>query len=489
MHHVRGDGVIYSFLVDAIGMAGVLLSSFYFFRKAVRYRAAPGRVVLSVLWCLTLALLYAGKPFGIQLPLIRPALCAASAIFVLLLTRLKWNTAVSAFLMSFGISYVLYYAAIFPVGIAFGPFIGGDHLTGTLIDFNRPAYVLLYSIALILQLFFAFLIFRIRRFKNGFPFLFERYAVIISLISTGSLLVLITWVDIMSSAEVIVYLGYLLVAGVVIIGAGIFLWTRRAITLSYRLRMAERRIKQLEEELAGEKSRHRQLQKVNDDTLLIHHKIVHRLAALDEEELSGEFDLDIDKIKTNALPSTGIDSLDRLFRYFSRQFMDNDIDFGLEVSGDIPAMTERAVPKGKLETMIGDHLQDALTAVNAGDGSFRGVRAAVGKAGDHYEFSVRDSGIPFEADTMRRLGLERVTTHAGTGGSGIGFMTTFETMREYGASLIISEKPPGGAGFTKSVTIRFDGENRYIIETYRPGDFPPDERYTLRLPSAMLSQA
>jgi hypothetical protein len=52
-------------------------------------------------------------------------------------------------------------------------------------------------------------------------------------------------------------------------------------------------------------------------------------------------------------------------------------------------------------------------------------------------------------------------------------------MREYGASLIIDEKAPDNQGYLKSVTIRFDGKNQFIIETYRAGDFPLSDRYTL----------
>ena len=124
-------------------------------------------------------------------------------------------------------------------------------------------------------------------------------------------------------------------------------------------------------------------------------------------------------------------------------------------------------------------MENALTAVNAGDKTFRSILAIIGVSGSYYEFTVFDSGIPFESATLMRLGKERVTTHADTGGSGIGFMTTFETMKACGASLIINEKPPNERDYTKSVTVRFNGENRYLIESYRFGDvFKREEEYT-----------
>ena len=55
------------------------------------------------------------------------------------------------------------------------------------------------------------------------------------------------------------------------------------------------------------------------------------------------------------------------------------------------------------------------------------------------------------------------------GGGGIGFMTTFETLRKAYASLIITEFE-NQAPFTKSVAFRFDGENNYIIQSYRSAE-------------------
>jgi hypothetical protein len=162
---------------------------------------------------------------------------------------------------------------------------------------------------------------------------------------------------------------------------------------------------------------------------------------------------------------------------FAERFAANDIRFKLTVTGSIVYMKENTIALGKLETMIGDHLQNALIAVNASEASIRSVLATIGEVGDYYEFSVHDSGIPFEVNTLIQLGAERVTTHADEGGSGVGFMKTFETMRERKASMIIQENKSGV--FTKSVTIRLDGENQYIIDTYRPDDFPASDRYLI----------
>lgn len=177
-----------------------------------------------------------------------------------------------------------------------------------------------------------------------------------------------------------------------------------------------------------------------------------------------------------SLPSTHIQALDDLLKVFSERFADNGTAYKVIVNGSIIYMTENVIDRSALETMIGDHLQNALIAVNSSDRPTRSVMVVMGEAGDYYTFSVHDSGIPFEVDTLTRLGMERVTTHADAGGYGIGFMKPFETMLDCGASLLIRENEPVGT-FTKSITIRFDGKNNCTIETYRSVRFPPNGRY------------
>jgi len=177
----------------------------------------------------------------------------------------------------------------------------------------------------------------------------------------------------------------------------------------------------------------------------------------------------ITKVKI-PLPTTKIKMIDDMFEYFSKLLLDEDIEFNLKVNGSILYMVENIVSQSRLETMIGDHLENARIAINASDSSFRSIFVILGLVENCYELTVLDSGIPFELNTLIRLGTGRVTTHSDNGGSGNGFMTTFEAARKCGASVIISEKKPKEADFSKSVTIRFDGKNDYIVHTHRAGE-------------------
>ena len=81
--------------------------------------------------------------------------------------------------------------------------------------------------------------------------------------------------------------------------------------------------------------------------------------------------------------------------------------------------------------------------------------------------SIYDTGIEFEIDTLLNLGLKHITTHSETGGTGIGFMTSFETLNKCKGSLIIEEYSKETNIYTKCITFRFDSKGEYNIYSYR----------------------
>ncbi|MDR0293799.1 MAG: hypothetical protein LBH95_06575 [Oscillospiraceae bacterium] len=422
--------------------------------------------------------------------------------------KIKPDTVVSAYLLSYGSSYFLYFIAGIPIGLAFAPFLGAEHTAEKIVEFSEPIYLLSYILVASVQFLMAYGFFKIRRFKKGFPFLFKKYTVVIALVAAGIVLALVSLFSAPRETYENSFLAFFpFIVGILIIGVGIFIWIRRGIKAFYKKWVRENNEELYRRELEEKEREIRRLTELCETVRAANHGMIHRQAAVerrvaeilermaepgidaglrgelaealeDVRGLSREYGEKVGRVNTNkTLPSTNVKTADALFAHFAEKCADSGIDFTLKVNGSVVPMIEKAIARDRLETLIGDHLQDALIAVSAGGGT-RNILAVIGEAGDCYEFSVHDSGIPFEADTLARLGAERVTTRAGEGGSGFGFMATFETMRECGASLIIRENKPGGA-FSKSVTIRFDGGNRYIIKTHRPGGFPPSDRYTV----------
>ena len=484
-----------------------LLSCFFVFKKAINYAVRIKNIAITMLWCFLWVFLFAFELPWLPLIVVRSSYCAMSIIIIWQLTKIKLDTVISAFLLSYGISYFFRIVAVLLMGFVFLPGLGVGFDPSSFIDYNEPIYLLIATLIVALQFLLAFLLFRIRRFRRGFPFIFEKFMVIVALIVAGITLILVSRITTPRESYENTYIILLLAAGILIVGAGIYIWIWRGIKLWQRKRISKHNDDILRKENDRLTRENQQLHEINEKVRVANHSLNHRLASaernivrvldkwrqaavhaeLSEElgvaiadirKLSGEYNADISRIKVNqALPLTNVREVDDLFALFAERFADSEIEFMLVVKSGISYLIESVIEQGKLETLIGDHLQDALIAVKASDSTFRSVRATIGKVEDFYEFTVHDSGIPFEVDTLDRLGTDRVTTYGDKGGSGVGFMKTFETMRECSASLIIGENK--GGVFSKSITIRFDGLNRYNINTYRPGEFPPSDRYSV----------
>jgi hypothetical protein len=461
---------------------------------------------MLIFWCVAWALLSALELIWLPTGMLGILFCAASSMMVRVTHKQRLDTTVSTILLSYGISLIFYVAAWLPVSLAFAPILGTREYTEkNPIDFNEPIYLLFYALIAALQLFLSYRFFKIRRFKRGFPFLFARYTLAIALVIAGFFFTFNTLIIDLWGIYGVYQSGVSLIASITIAGAGIYIWIRRSMKMWQRKKAWERNEELFNEELTKVKGELEHYKEMHESVRVANHKVMHRLSTVEEVTLSlvegtrslglppdfyeqlnqqledirditREYKEHIGSKETPRLPSTNIQSTDALFKHFADIFTSHDIDFILKIRGSVVHMTETVIGKGKLETMIGDHLQDALNAVKASDNDVGRVLAIIGEADGCYEFSVQDNGVPFEVDTLIKLGAERVTTRQEDGG--IGFMTTFETMRECGASLIIHENPPGSS-YSKIVAIRFDGLNRYVIETYRPDDFPHSDRVTV----------
>ncbi len=157
-----------------------------------------------------------------------------------------------------------------------------------------------------------------------------------------------------------------------------------------------------------------------------------------------------------------------MFKYMQNECKKNNIEFKLKIIGNIYPLINNIISKNKLETLIGDHLRDAINSINSNNTEKREILTILGIKDNIYELCIYDTGVNFKIDTLIKLGIEPVTTYTNRGGSGIGFITTFETLKHTKASLIITELLNHiGNYYTKSVTIRFDSKNEYRIYSYR----------------------
>lgn len=278
----------------------------------------------------------------------------------------------------------------------------------------------------------------------------------------------------------------------IILGFIMFIMIQKTLILYYKQKLLKKTLEEDKEEIAN---KDKKIQELSDERFKIsklNHEFYNRQKSLelaveefvknskseasDEigimdkiQSLSKEYSGKVEEIKTaDRLYTTNIPEIDDMFKYTQSECKNNNIDFNLQINGNIFYMINNLIDKSRLVTLIGDHIRDAIIAINHSDNKNRSIIAILGMKDKYYEFSVYDTGIEFEIDTLLKLGLEPATTHKDEGGTGIGFITTFETLKETKASLVIEEKHGVvDNDYTKSVNIVFDGKNEYRIISYR----------------------
>ena len=360
-----------------------------------------------------------------------------------------------------------------------------------MIKLNMSNSILNCILILIIESIMLIALFKIKRFKNGFLFLQNK---------TNNEFIDIVIINISTVIILAYYLyghndGSLVKQSTIcffILGTIMLIMVQKTLTLYYKQKLLSKTIEDYKSEIA---SKDEQIKKLSDEKFKIsklNHEFYNRQKALEKKvqdfvsnsnaEASSELSVmesinnlskgyteELEKIKSlDKLTSTDIEEIDDMFKYMQSECKNNNIDFKLQINGNIHHMVNKLIPQDRLVTLIGDHLRDAIIAINVGDNKFRSILAILGIKDECYELCIYDSGVEFTIDTLSKLGIEQITTHKDSGGSGMGFITTFETMKQTGASLIIDEKcKPSANDYTKAVIIRFDGKNEYRIFSYR----------------------
>lgn len=335
-----------------------------------------------------------------------------------------------------------------------------------------------------------FFIFKRKRFKYGLTFVKNNNYEYFDLIMINISAVVILAYYIFGS-----YYGNLtkqLLICLVVLAFIMFLVIQKTLTLYYKQKLLHQTIEDYKNEINEKDKKIKELSDEKYKISKLNHEFYNRQKALEKKvadyvsnvsvetanelaiteqiaDLSKEYSDKLQNIKhPDKLPTTEIEEIDDMFKYMQSECKKNNIEFKLQINGNIHHMINQIIPKDKLVTLIGDHLRDAIIAINSSNNSFKSIIAILGKADEFYEFCVFDTGIEFELETLLALGTKPITTHKDTGGTGYGFMTTFETLRATKGSLVIEEKHKMSENdYTKAVRIIFDGKAQYRISSYR----------------------
>ena len=348
-----------------------------------------------------------------------------------------------------------------------------------------------FLIISIINIILVYLLSKTKRLKYGITFLQEKFKdqyldIIIINISAVVMLSYCLFGNYDSIVTKQILLTFIVVSIIMII------MIQKTLTLYYKQKLLHQTIEDYKTEIEEKDKKIKELSDEKYKISKLNHEFYNRQKALEKKvadyvsnvnvetanelaiteqiaDLSKEYSDKLQNIKhPDKLPTTEIEEIDDMFKYMQSECKKNNIEFKLQINGNIHHMINQIIPKDKLVTLIGDHLRDAIIAINSSNNSFKSIIAILGKADEFYEFCVFDTGIEFELETLLALGTKPITTHKDTGGTGYGFMTTFETLRATKGSLVIEEKHKMSENdYTKAVRIIFDGKAQYRISSYR----------------------
>lgn len=387
-------------------------------------------------------------------------------------TKRTYSYSLVVTLISLSINYILFGISIF-IGFVVYALIGTKNVTVNII-----IIVLMYL--LMIKYFI-----RIKRFKKGINFLKDK-------LQDEYLNLIVLNISIMILFLIIILSNYTekitgqFGVGLIIFSIIMFITIKKSLEIYYKQKLLIQDLEETKKELEDEKHENKELEKEILEYSKKSHSIVHKQKALEyklnelmlksegaseiglQDELS-KISKEIQKDETVVeLTKTGILEIDDMLKYMQSECTKNKIDFQLKVSGNIHYMVNNYVDKENLEILIADHIKNAIIAIQNSSNANKSILVRLGIIDGCYSLYIYDSGIEFEIETLKNLGKKPSTTHKDTGGTGMGFMNTFETLNKFKASIIIKEyNKPVKDNFTKLITIKFDNKNEYKIYSYR----------------------
>lgn len=455
----------------------LLMCSFYVFAKLLNIKKTAQMITLDVIFAVILS-------YGIYclrlvyLPLTIPALVVLFLLFVTLTTKVEPGLSITATTISFGIEFTLFAIASLLSAIIL-----------KIIGLAKMDDIIFIFIALI-QVILTFIPFQFRRLKSGMPFLQRKGGGMAGVvISTALLCCFLIGSNITDPASF-----YFIVPVILIFTCGICIlfWWRRKLQNLYieKLRAAE--IQGLEDAVLEKEEQIKLLKQHNDFLAKIIHKDNKLIPAMElavrgylqllEQEISAENQLKgkllLEQLETisferagviteyesenEKLPVTGVFQIDTLMTYMHSKAKQNGIKCEFTVSASIKYMVENIISVSDLRTLLADLLENAVIATKNCEKKKIFVSFTVLEG--YYLIDIFDSGLPFEREILENFGRKQITTHADTGGSGIGLITVSEILSNYAASFIIEEFPSQSV-FTKKISVKFDHLNQFIIKT------------------------
>ena len=285
-----------------------------------------------------------------------------------------------------------------------------------------------FILTFIIETVILMIFFNIKRFKKGFAFLDNN----VNSEYTNAIVINVSVVIILAYYVFGNYYGNLtkqLLICFIVLSIIMIIIVIKTLTLYYKQKLLAKNIEDYKSEIALKDAQIKSLSDEKYKISKLNHEFYNRQKALihkveeitsmnteiaDElalskqiNDLTKEYTDKAQEIKTlDKLPTTGIVEIDDMFKYMQSECNSKKIQFNLKINGNIYHMINNKIPQSRLVTLIGDHLRDAIIAIDFSNNTFKSILAVLGENNGAYEFCVFDTGIEFKIDTLLNLGLK-----------------------------------------------------------------------------------
>lgn len=166
------------------------------------------------------------------------------------------------------------------------------------------------------------------------------------------------------------------------------------------------------------------------------------------------------------LPQTSFDSVNAILSFMQSEALNAGVPYEVVLFDSLDSIIPAEITENDFTHILSDLLENAVNACQ--DIPSASIQVYLGKMEGISNIKICNTGNVFDVATLKNLGLVRHTTHADTGGSGIGLMDIWKIKEKCKATLLIDEITRASSfEIHTHVNILFNHKNHYIIQSDR----------------------
>lgn len=425
-----------------------------------------------------------------------------SAKFFIVNQSINWLFLLLCFIFIFKIktkinSSTIYTTSLFSFALSFISFILSTSITifiFSIFYYNKYQLplLLMHTTAGILQVLLIYLCFSIPRLRKGMTFLYDIPSWNMGLSICFFVFILIFTFG--KSKTPVESFTLKIVTGTFMLAFLLIYWWNYHITQTYRKYLKKNEIDSLNLLLEERNQEIAYLKSENDKLSRIIHKDNKLLPAISMaimESGSNNAKLDLSGIATDSplnmklkqlyeereeivttyekerihLPETSFPSINAVLSYMQSEALKHHIPYQVMLFDDLSDTIPKKISENDFIHLLSDLLANAINACKNTDSGI--IQIYLGNIDGIFTIKICNTESIFNIETLKVLGLTRHTTHADSGGSGIGLMDIWMLKEKYKATLLIDEITDSPSGTYTCINILFNHKNHFIIQSDR----------------------